>query len=263
MRTAVGTVYAALLLLTLELVDPSRVTAQSHNPRDWSAFQNAAVETLRTDTAALEGFSFRRRVVRRTLGRNGRPKSVQTLDSRVTPTGAGFDELLLAIDGREPSEREIEQHRNEATFSKHHRQLLEGSVDFGLVADLRLSVLLQTYSYEYVGEEEVHGVPCFRFDVEPFPAPDDATRTERIAAASRGSFWITQEGQHMARMEVQLASPLRMTGVTLRRLDLAMDKQPHHGEWLTTRSEVRSEFRFGVKVRKHNTWTYWDFEPQR
>ena len=251
----------AVSVLLAVMIGPSPLVGQTQSS-DWSGFRAEAIATLQKDTAAMEGFSFRRRVVRRTLGRDGEPKSVETLDSRVTPTSSGFDERLLEIDGRRPTAREVEQHREAGTFSRHHRQLLEGSVDFGLAADLRLSVLLETYRYEFVGEESLNGVPCYRFEVQPFDAPEDATRMERIAAASHGSFWITREGRHFARMEVQLANPLRMVGVTLRALDLSMEKQEHHGEWLTTRAEVRSEFRFGVTVRKHNTWTYWDFVPE-
>ena len=106
----------------------------------------------------------------------------------------------------------------------------------------------------------MHGAPCFRFLVKPFSPPEGASRTERIAAASHGSFWVTREGQHLARMEVRLAKPLKMIGVTLKALDLTLDKEQHDGAWLATRAEVRSEFKLGVTVRKHNTWMYSDFE---
>lgn len=251
---------AGLMWLSLAALVPSQPTVLAQRPDpDSPEFRQSTFRALLDDTAALRRFAFQREVIRRSLRRDGSAKSVEILTSHVTPRAVGFDEHLVEIDGRRPTDGEVARHRSDAIFSKHHQQLMQGSVDFGLAVDLRLSVLLQTYDYEFAGEEEIHGVSCYRFRVQPFTPPDGATRTERIAAASRGNFWFTQEGHHLVRMEVRLARPLRAAGVALRALDLRLDKERIDGIWLMAAAEIRSEFRLGVVVRKHNTWRYSNF----
>jgi len=227
---------------------------------EFATLEQDMLEAYQNDLDRLADVTFRRQVTRRSLDRNGNVKSEQVLVMRVSPSPNGFYELLVEIDGRAPTKREITKHQDAAVFSKHYRQLKAGRVDLSIVAELTLSLLLKTYDYTFEGEEELHGIRCYRFSVEPFDPPAGASATETIAAASEGEFWIAAEGSNLVRMRTHIVRPLKTMGVGLNNLSLNFDAVHWGDAWLASRMEVRSVYKMLGTFRKHNIWTYSDFE---
>lgn len=227
---------------------------------DLDTLDESVLAAYTRDIQMLRKVSFRRHVSRQTLDRRGKAKSTQVLVMRITPTLNGFDEALIEIDGRRPTDREIRKNHSAAVFTNHYRQLKAGQFDLAIVAELSLSLLLKTYDYTYEGDEEIHGEQCFRFSVKPFDPPADASATERIAAASEGEFWIAADSASLVRIESRIVRPLKTMGVRLNRLELKLDSTPWAQSWLVNRIEVRTEYRMVGTFRKRNVWTYSDFE---
>lgn len=75
-----------------------------------------AAEAYSRNFAALHEVSFTRKVVRQSPDERGEVKDKEVLLMRVTPTADGFDERLIQLDGRPPSQREIRKHRQAGTF---------------------------------------------------------------------------------------------------------------------------------------------------
>src|SRR5262245_17294326 len=88
---------------------------------DLAALLKQAREVQRTDILAWREYRFHRQERVEELTDTGQVKSVKTFDFEITPVGEGFDERLLKIDGLEPTEGEIEDHRRDGRFQKHYR----------------------------------------------------------------------------------------------------------------------------------------------
>jgi hypothetical protein len=218
----------------------------------------AAREQQVRDLAAWRRYRFVREVERQRLGSDGTPVEVVRLRFRVEPTGDGFNETLLWIDGREPTPREVAQHRRAGRFAAHYRGVITGrgqDVDEGYA----LADLLSLPSYRAAGEEVVDGVRCLRFDFEPAPeAPGGFAG--RVARASQGTLWITVEGGHLARAEAHTVAAVRFAGGLVRIPRLVVRYQGRRvGEdvWLPAEIEVESEISlFGNPTRRRNRYSY-------
>jgi hypothetical protein len=235
------------------------VSVQSQEP-DKEALKKKVDQAYAKDMTLLREISFKRRVVRQSLKGDRSVKSQQTLYSQITPNGDEFDELLLETNGRTATSKEIKKHRKSATFKKHYDELKNGRVNVDLIADLTLSLLIDTYHYEYEGDEEIQGVLCHRLAVKSFKPPKDATDTEVIASASEGVFLIDAETGSIVRIKINLVRPLKTMGAGLNALKLEVDTTRWNGHWLTKRIEVESEYKLLVTIRKRNIWTYSDIK---
>jgi hypothetical protein len=227
---------------------------------DKEALKKKVDQAYAKDMALLQEISFKRRVVRQSLKSDRSVKSQQTLYSQITPKGDEFDELLLETNGRTATSKEVKKHRKSGTFKKHYDELKIGRVNVDLIADLTLSLLIDTYQFEYEGDEEIQGVLCHRLAVKSFNPPKDATDTEVIASASEGVFLIDAESGSIVRISIELVRPLKTMGAGLNALKLKVDTTRWNGHWLANRIEVESEYKLLVTIRKRNIWTYSDIK---
>ncbi|HET8947778.1 MAG TPA: hypothetical protein VFQ07_12420, partial [Candidatus Polarisedimenticolia bacterium] len=115
-----ATLAAASLAAGLAVVSaPSTVS-------DLPPLLKQAREAQRADIVGWAEFRFRRQERVEELTDTGQVKSVRTLDYEITPLQDGFDERLFKIDGLDPTEGQIEDHRRNGRFQKHYTTLLEG-----------------------------------------------------------------------------------------------------------------------------------------
>jgi hypothetical protein len=223
-----------------------------------AAVLEAAREQQVRDLAAWRRYRFVREVERQRLRGDGTAVEVARLRFRVEPSGDGFDETLERIDGREPTPREVAQHRRAGRFDAHYRGVISGrgeDVDEGYA----LADLLSLPAYRAGGEELVDGVRCLRFDFEPAPTAPGGF-AGRIARASRGTLWITLDGGHLARAEARTVAAVRFAGGLVRIPRLAVryeGVEVGEGVWLPSEIAVESEISlFGNATRRRNRYSY-------
>ncbi|MGH9869569.1 MAG: hypothetical protein ACREAA_15560 [Candidatus Polarisedimenticolia bacterium] len=154
------------------------------------------------DILAWSRHRFLRRVTREKLNPSGEILGREVLEFSVTPAESGFDEILLRIDGRLPTSREVEEHRRAARFSKHYARLRarEGDQEssrYSLAHFLRMS------AYRYVGREIIEGVACHRIEFGPGTARSEDGLTSKFARSMSGTIWLSEHGLHIVRAEAR------------------------------------------------------------
>ncbi|HET8948225.1 MAG TPA: hypothetical protein VFQ07_14700, partial [Candidatus Polarisedimenticolia bacterium] len=132
-------------------------------------------------------------------------------DYEITPLQDGFDERLFKIDGLDPTEGQIEDHRRNGRFQKHYTTLLEGSGEQDAEGGYSISTLLRLAEYRDAGRETVEGVACRRLDFEPQQNPPGSGLEARIAEAMSGSIWLSLEGTHLVRARATSTRPVTLS----------------------------------------------------
>lgn len=259
---------AALALLFLAATPAPPATAPREIPAaplDLASLLGEAQRVQAADLAAWRRFRFRRRHTKDYLDDAGRSTETQDRESLVTPAGEVFDELLVRLDGREPTPREAGRHRREAKFSKHYATLLAGDAEDDEEGAYSLGVLLRLASYRYVGREAIDGVPCHRLDFSPDPAKEAGGIAGRFAEAMQGSLWATVDGLHLFRARARTIRPISiaLSLSKVHELEVGLDSQAvAPGVFLPRRIEVRTSARILTHaIRQRNVYTYSDFAP--
>ncbi len=252
----------ALLPLLLLAADGGASGPAAAAAPDPAALLAAAGRVQDRDLATWRRFAFRREVERQRLDARGEVVLRQRLEFRVEPAaGGGFDERLVAIDGRAPTPAEVTEHRRAGRFARHHRRALEGR--FGGVAgvgELDFRRLFRALRPSYRGRAAVDGVDCHHLALEA--VADDAGERDRdaLAAVTAGELWLAADGLHLVRARTRLTRPVTQGLVEIERLELGFEAAPVDGVWLPRRIEVRSSVRGLVRLRAHNVYGYRDFE---
>lgn len=220
------------------------------------------------DIEAWATYWFRRIVVRRKLSESGEVTEKEVLVFQVTPTADGFDEWLVHIDGREPTEREVRHHRKRARFAAHYETIVteeSGETDPRDEDGYSFRRLLSMPSYEYVGEEDVRGRPCHHLRFSPLAEGEDGDIADRLSHAMAGSLWISTEGLHLVRAQARMARSVSvgfgLAGVT--GLSVDYEATPVAADtWLPSTIEVDTTGRILASTfRKSNRYRYEDYQP--
>lgn len=258
---SLATLAAAALALAVVLAP--RAAGDEPEPPDPAALLAEAQRVQARDLAAWESYAFRRQVVRRRLDAEGKVTFRQDLDFRIEPaTGGGFEETLVAIDGREPTPREVREHRREARFTAHYRQAREGRLGGVLGAgELDFGYLFRALGYRYLGRETVGGADCHHLAIDPVGA-DSGAEADPLAAATAGELWLTVDGLHVARAVTRLTRPVSQGLVAIDRLEVRFEGRPAGNAWLPGRIELRSALGGFLRLRAHNTYTYSELEAR-
>lgn len=235
-------------------------SAQDATPPKASDVGKATFQAFKHDLAAIRSYAFTRTVTRTRLNRHGALKEKEVLVMRVTPDEDGFTETLIEIDGSDPTEDQVEEHREAETFERHYEQMIAGQVEMPILADLELQDLLETFHFTYESDESIQGKNCHRYTVDPADPPKDASKSKRIAAASEGTIWLAQDTASLVRMETRIVRPLKTFGFGMNDLDLTLQSTSVGNDWLLSRIEIKAVYEIPFKVRRHNTWVYTDFE---
>lgn len=262
-RYGVFALIALALPATVESGTGTEPVAEPLSHADAGALVARARRVQERDLEAWHRFAFRRRVVRRRLDAEGEVGFRQVLDFRVEPTADGFEETLVAIDGREPTAREVREHRRAGRFSGHYESAREGKLGGVLgVGELDFGYLLRALHYRYLGRESADGVACHHLAIEPVADGSDGDDDDPLAAATSGELWLAVDGLHVVRARTRLTRPVRQGLVVVDRLELDFTGQSVAGAWLPRRIELRSAVGGLLKVRAHNTYTYSGLEPR-
>ncbi len=228
---------------------------------DLEALLAGAEEVQRRDLASWREFRFQREVVRRSLDDDSREKKREVLLFLIRPAadGEGFDEHLVLLNGKRPSQRLKDEHREAARFTKRYLQALEQGDEFDNEAD-PLVHLWGAEQYEDAGLETVGGVLCHRVEMKPSPEPIDGGVRARLAAATAGTLWLAVDGAHIVRSKTLLARPVRLPmGLgTLDRFDVRLvSLELPGGTRLPEEIDVVSEVTvLGKTIRKNNRYRY-------
>ena len=252
----------ALLSLALYLLG---FPAVAGGPPDLDSILERARAVQGEDVEAWRLYRFRRSVLREKMTREGEPKSSEAWEFVITPTVDGFDELIVAIDGEQPTIHDIRAHRKKGRFARHYETARQGEPDEDASAGFTLGLLLYLSTHTYGGREVVDGIPCHRLDFRPPPGDGEKPKgmAARVTAAMEGSLWITEDGFHLYRGEAASIKPVSfyLGLAALRSLVVSMTSQKvEGGHWLPREIRVRTEAHaLGVPIRRRNTYRYSDY----
>jgi hypothetical protein len=228
---------------------------------DIQTIKQEADRAWHADVRLWADYAFKREVTRQSFDADGNTKSRQDMRFRVTPSGEGFDEVLIEIDGREPTSGEVAEQRRKAIFTKHYRQAEKLNLENPLGEDLALLPIIQAQEHRLVGEDAVNGVACYRtkFDAGREP-PKGASVLEKLKYAIKGSACFSTEGYHLVEFEMETVRSLKKGAITMNYLHMTIEARPVDDGWFPKTVELRSDVVvLGKKLRKSNTWQYTDF----
>lgn len=228
---------------------------------DLDSLLKEAVTVHARNLEAWQQYSFRRDVHRERIDKNGEVEWSLEFSLMNTPTEDGFDEELIEIDGRAPTAEEIEEHREEARWTKHYREVLAGKVDHVLASDqVTLPAIWEASDHTYMGREIIDGVEAHRVDFAPKPA-QKAPMVERLADSIEGSLWVSVEGTHLLRWKTRLSRPLKKGLIKMKALDLEVSCQPVGDHYFASEVEMASVVNIGFgDERKRNQYRYSEFK---
>lgn len=234
-------------------------------PPDLSHIVQEARRVQFTDLAAWSRFRFRRHVEQERLGPAGEVRERSSLEFLITPVPGAFDEILVRLEGREPTPKEVVAHRRRARFSRHYAAARAGGAAGGEESGYSLAMLLRLSSHRYAGQEMVEGVLCHRLDFEPGHGKPFGGIEGKLAGAMAGSLWITADGYHLARAVAHTVRPvpIALSIAKVYDLEVSLESMPvARGIWVPRQIEVRADARAAwVPVRKRTRYTYSDFQP--
>lgn len=233
-------------------------------PPDPAALAREAQRVQRADVLAWRRYRFHRVEKVEELTQEGSVSETEVMEYEITPLQNVFDERLLRLDGREPTDKEVRDARHEASFQKHYETLLEGAEEEGS-GGYSVMALLKLSGYSYAGEETIQGVPCHRLDFSASEPPDGGDLAARIAAAMQGTLWLSVNGLHLVRARADSA---REVGAAIglfrmHALSFSVDAEPVAPDvWLPTEVMVETRMRLVVVgVRRRRTFVYSDYAP--
>ena len=238
--------------------------AAQADPPDLKTLTECSDLAWSEDIGSWSDYAFDRHVTRRSLDDKGEVTFLQEMHFRVTPSAEGFDEELIEIDGREPTPKEVRQHREKARFTKHHGQAEELELENPVGENLALMPILQDQNYRIVGEETVNGIPCIRATFDAKPEVKDKGVRGQIASAVEGSACFSVEGCHLVVYEMETVRQLKEFPITVKRLRLTFEGRPvEHDGWLIEKVELQSDVSvMGKALRKFNSYGYSEFSYQ-
>jgi hypothetical protein len=233
-------------------------------PPDPAALAREAQRVQRADLLAWRRYRFHRVEKDEELTQEGSVSGTQVMEYEITPLQAAFDERLLRIDGREPTDDEVRDARRKASFQKHYQTLLEGAEEEGS-GGYSVMALLRLSGYSYAGMETIRGVVCHRLDFAASEPPAGGDLAARIAAAMQGTLWLSVDGLHLVRARADSA---REVGAAIglfrmHALRFAVDAGPVASDvWLPTEVVVETRMRLVVVgVRRRRTFSYSRYDP--
>ena len=227
---------------------------------DLKAILREGAAVHRRDLESWQSYSFRREVRRERLNKKGEVEWSLEFVLRVTPSTSGFDEELIEIEGRAPTEAEIKEHRKAARFTKQYKELLAGKVDHVLADDrITLPAIWEASDHSYGGLENIDGAPAHRIDFVPKPG-QKKPMAERLADSIEGTFWVTVDGNHLLQWQTRLVRPLSRGLVKMKQLDLQVKCKRVGDAYLAEEVQVDAVVNLGTgDVRKRNLYRYSDF----
>lgn len=205
-----------------------------------------AQRVQQADAVAWRQFRFSRGVRLERLGPDGQTRSVEETLSEVTPIADGFDERLLRINGREPTQEEMATYQKKEPFARHYRTLRAGGAETEEEGGYSLTTLLRLSDYRYAGRETIGGVECHRLDFSPDADHPKDSLAARVAGAMAGRLWLTVDGAHLIRARAYSLRPVPLTlGLfSVRSLDLELEAvEVAGGTWLPGRLTIVSDVR--------------------
>lgn len=215
------------------------------------------------DLESWAEYRFRRTVIRERRSSSGEVKERERWDFQVVPEEGGFDELLLLVDGEEPSEREIRHHRKKARFEKHYRQVRTDTVEEKDENSFPFHRLLYMPAYRYLGIVDRDGVSCHKLQFDPAPASEGGDIADRFSSAMGGTLWVTVDGYHLYKASAKTERSLSL-GLGLAKIESVevefTGTEVEPDTWLPSRIQVISKGRIlASPFSKRNTYLYSDF----
>lgn len=200
----------------------------------------ASAELQRT-----RGYAYTRKTVVEELGDRAEVVERRTREHAVTNLGGLTRSLLLRLDGREPSGKELQadlereaDHRRSASARRGRRS----------GPDFLDEALVRRFEYAFESEEVVDGRRAYvlRFSARP-EAAEPKEVADRLLARLRGRLWVDAEEFELVKVESHLTTPLTVWGglaATLTRIDLVVERSRlGPGLWMNRRMATYAEGR--------------------
>jgi hypothetical protein len=249
-----------LLVCALLVVSAATSAVGQAEDLDLEAFLIAAEARLAENMRAWGEVAFRRQVTRRFIDKNGEISEQHEYDLWVTPTAEGFDEELRRINGREPTRKEIKEHRNKGRHADQYDEFSSLELRNPAGENLPLASIIHGPVHRVVGEEEIHGQRCYRLRFESQPEPQKANLTDRLIAAMEGTAWLTVDGANLARVKLRIVRPISKRALGANEMEIILDLAPFDTYWLPTQLEMISDVKVARKhISRHNSYAYSEY----
>lgn len=152
---------------------------------------------------------------------------------------------LVEVDGRPPTEREIEKARDEdgKRREKASREGAGSGTDDLLSGRLPLSDLLTRYDFRFVREETHDGRPAYLVEFGPREGLAAKTIRDRVLNGFAGRAWIDAAELQAIRIEGRLTRPVKVAGglaLDLKNVGFVYEGRPVlPGVWAPCLEEIR------------------------
>ncbi len=164
---------------------------------------------IRENSTNLPIYSFLRRVtITKPTDVNG------TINEQVKTYKAytnNRDQTLIKVNGRNPTEKEIEQDRKRNL--KRQRQYLErnGKKNSNRIISNNIEIYRDKFIPRLIGYESVNSRPAYIIQLVPNPEHRlKNTTSDRIMNQMQVKIWVDQEEFQVAKMEAKLVEPVKM-----------------------------------------------------
>ena len=220
-----------------------------------------AMETGGSESRGAWGeHAFQRHVLRQKMDEEGVVEWKQQMRFQVTPTPEGFDETLLEMDGRKPTEAEVKEHREAARFGKRYGQSTELVLENPFGPDLAILPLLYDQVHEYVGVEDLDGIACHRIRWQAREAPSKLPVQEKLKYAMKGTFCISTETSEMVHADMETIREVKQGPVKMDKVRISFSARPFGDVYLPSKIEMVSRVRIpGTRFRTHNIYRFTDY----
>ncbi len=221
----------------------------------------AAVETGTGESRSAWGeHAFERHVLRQKMNEEGVVEWKQEMRFQVTPTAEGFDETLLEIDGRRPTEAEVKEHRKAGRFEKRYEDSTEMVLENPFGPDLAVLVLLYDQPHEYVGVEDLDGIACHRIRWQAREEPSKLPAQEKLKYAMKGTLCISTETSDLIHADMETTRDVKQGPVKMTKVRIAFNARPVGDVYLPSKIEMVSHVKIALKrFRTHNIYRFTDY----
>ena len=168
-----------------------------------------ANEKIREDSNNLPIFSFLRRV---TITNSADVNGTENLQVKTYKAYTNNrDQTLIKVNGREPSEKEIEQDRKRNL--KRQRQYLarNDKKNSNRIISNSIKIYRDKFTPTLIGYESVNSRPAYIIQLVPNPEHRlKNITTDRIINHMQIKIWVDQEEFQVAKLEAKLVEPVKM-----------------------------------------------------
>jgi len=219
------------------------VAGASQSPNTVMIIQNAVAANER-DWKAQPAFSHTERYIKSKVDADGHATASSSKTSEVLMIDGSPYSRLTAINNEPLSgtkqaaeqaklDREIAKRRNESESEKHSR--IERYREERSEEHLLMREMVAAFHFKLLGQEQIDGVSCYRFEATPKADYRPAVEKARVLKGMRGHMWIDARQYHWVKVQADVFEPVSF-GFFIAKVNpgtrFELDQEPFESYWL-------------------------------